>query len=178
VDGDDGSGAGYLSGLGEALGKIVAEVALVEGDYGGGSAFGGEGEIAFQAAEVEIAIEAANEEDEIDVGGEGLLIFAASGGAACEEGAAGEDGFDDGLSGADDAGGDPIADHGHSGAGGCGVPEKSGGFGIELAGIGKQMVLVALRKQDAGKDAGRGDGGTQFRGGAKEIETLRLFGHW
>jgi hypothetical protein len=58
------------------------------------------------------------------------------------------------------------------------VPEKSCGFGIELAGIGKQMVLVALRKQDAGKDAGRGDGGTQFRGGAKEIETLRLFGHW
>ena len=135
LHGHDRRCPGDCRGFRHAACQIVAEIGFVQHDDRGGAAFGGQGQIAFQAAKVEIAIQAADQKDQVDVGGDGLLVFAPSGGAARKEGAARQHGFDDRLLRPIIARGHPIADDGHAGAVGRAVPEAAAGFGIEIAGL-------------------------------------------
>jgi len=147
----------------EARFEVAGEVGLVEDDYWRRPTFGGQGEVAFETAKVEIAIEAADQEDEIDVGGEGLFFLATSGSAPREAGAAREDGLDDGVIVTSFAGGDPVADNGHEGAIGGAIPESAGWLGGDVSGRGVEAILIALRGCDAGENEAlrgvRGKGG-------------------
>ena len=110
ADGKDrGSGGG-----GEALQDLIeieveggGEVGFVEENDGAGAALLGDDEVALDAALVEVAIEAADDEEDVDVGGEDLLFDCGAGLLAGEKGFAFEDVFDDGRAGAE---GDPVTD--------------------------------------------------------------------
>ncbi len=99
--------------------RIGAEVCFVEDDDGCDAAFPGEHKGAFESAEVEVEVEAADEEDGVDIGGDDLFIGAGAGHLAGEGGAAGEDTADDGggvlVFVFAEIDGDPIADGGEVG---------------------------------------------------------------
>ena len=61
--------------------RIVHEIRLVEHDHGRRAALPCDDEIAFEAARIEVVIEAADEEDSVDVGGDDLLLSGIAGGA-------------------------------------------------------------------------------------------------
>ena len=80
-----------------ALG-VRGDVGLVEQDDRGRAAAPGHREVALEAAEVEVAVEARDDERHVDVRGEDLLAGEGGtvvAGAPAERGAAGEDGLDD-----------------------------------------------------------------------------------
>ena len=76
---DHRRGAGDRRGLRESRGHIVAEVALIQHDHRRRAAFGGQRQVAFQAAQIEIAVQSADQKDQVDIGRDGLLIFTPSG---------------------------------------------------------------------------------------------------
>src|SRR3954454_12649759 len=73
---------------------VRAAVELVEDDHGLGTAVPGGGEIALDAAGIEVAVEAGDEEDRVHVGGHALLLGALAGALAGELGIARQDGVD------------------------------------------------------------------------------------
>ena len=86
--------------------EIAAQICLVEQDDGAGAALMREDEVAFQAARVVVAIESANDEQDIHVRGEYLLTHALARFLARELRAPGQDLGDD-VSFSQD---DPVAD--------------------------------------------------------------------
>src|SRR5690349_14602268 len=142
--GNNRDAPGDRGGFRYATLQIIAKIGFIEDDDRRGAALRGERQIAFQAANVEIAIEAADEKYGVDIGRNWLLVFAFSGGTTRKQGPARQHGFDNRLASAGIPGGDPIADHGHSGATGGAVPESAGGFGLEVTGCRDEPVLVAL----------------------------------
>jgi hypothetical protein len=93
--GDDDRGvAGDRLDLGAARGGFAGEVGFVQHDHGLRAARAGGGEVAFDAAEVEIRVERTDEEYGIDVRGDHLLDIALAGGFAGELRAARQHGVD------------------------------------------------------------------------------------
>ena len=131
ADGEDkGSGGG-----GEALKDLVqievvggGEVGFVEEDDGAGAALLRDDEVALDAALVEIAIEAADDEEDVDVDGEDLLSECGAGLFAGEKSLAFKDVLNDGRAGAE---GDPVA---YGGPEGGVMAEVSADEGFEFAG--------------------------------------------
>jgi hypothetical protein len=93
----DGHAHGHRLGFEQATVGILAAVELVEHDDGPGAAVPGGGEVALDAARVEVAVQPGDEEDGVDVGRHHLLVGALAGHLARELGSAGEDGVDQGA---------------------------------------------------------------------------------
>ena len=106
----------YTARRGEAVQYLVqidaevsGEVGFIKQDHGTGAALLGEDEISLDAALIEIAIEAVDDEQNIDVGGERLILSRLARLFAGKEGPAFKDMVDDGCAGTQ---GNPIADGG------------------------------------------------------------------
>ena len=78
-------------------GQIRAEVALIQHHHGVGAAFGRQRQVAFQPPKVEIAIQPADQEHQVDIGRDRLLVFPPPGRAPREQRAARQHRFHDRL---------------------------------------------------------------------------------
>ena len=93
--------------------RIVDEVRLVQHDDRGGAALPGDEEVALDPAWVEITIEAADEEHDVDVGGNDLFLGAIAGRASREAARSRQDGDNPRVTvPAGRLDGDPVADRG------------------------------------------------------------------
>ena len=96
--GVDGRARGDRLDLGACIGAdVVDEVGLVEDDDRPRAAVPGGREVALDAPQVEVVVEAADQEDRVDVGGDDLLLGGLAGDLAREPAAAGEEGLDGAL---------------------------------------------------------------------------------
>ena len=118
---------------------VAGEVRLVEEDDGCRTTAPGHREVALEAAEVEIAVQARDDERHVHVGGEHLVVGQAQapapvgvGGIARERGPARQDRLDDGgvVTGLD---GDPVADRGQVARAERLVPEAARDDGVTIA---------------------------------------------
>lgn len=173
---DGGAGGDGGDFVEEGLG-VVAEVGLGEEYEGLGAGFAGEGEVAFEAAEVEVFVEGGAEEGDVDVGGEDLFVGVE---ASDEGGFSGEDAGD--LGGAVDlmrgagAEEDPVTDGGEVGADGAVVAEFAGDFRPAFSGFVLDAVGLFVFLDDAGGVVGGfvgGEGGGEERGPAEGFEIVR-----
>ena len=147
--------AGDCRGFRQSRGHVGAQVALVQHHHRVGAAFHAQGQVALQPAKVEIAVQSADQEHQVDVGGDRLLVFPPPGRAPREQRAPRQHSFDDRLFRIDHARGHPIAHHRHGGAGGRVVPKGAARFGVEIAGIRDQAVLIAIGNGDARQTSDR-----------------------
>src|SRR5579872_1453589 len=143
TDGEYRGAAGDLARLRNPRLGIGAEIGFVEQDGGLGAALAREDQIAFQAAQVEIAIESADDEYQVEVGGDHLLLLGLAGGAPGEDGPAREYGVDHCLTWADWLSGYPIADGGPLRAVGRAIEKCADGFSLHLTLRGVEPVLFA-----------------------------------
>jgi hypothetical protein len=144
-----------LSTLGDSFGGVRAEVGLVEDHLGPRAARPDPGEVALDPADVEVRVQAADGEDDVDIGRDDLGASRASGGSAGEHRAPFEDLFDDG--GAIRAGrtlkDDPIPDGGESLLleAGAKLPREPGAAGPRF---GPDHVRAAVLGGYPSRDAG------------------------
>ncbi len=126
---DDRSAGGDRDGLGFGGGGVGMQIGLVEHDNRLGSAIPGQGQVAFDAAQVVIAIQGSEQEHGVEVGGDDLLFGQRSGGTPGKLRAPGQHGMDVRAAFAGpEADDDPITDRRQGGAGG-GVVEHPAGAG-------------------------------------------------
>jgi len=135
------------------------EVGFIEHHDRLGSAFPGDGEVALDAAKIEILIERGDEQDGVDIGGDNLLGIGVAGGAPGKLGSSRQHGMDVGpwtpfrarmAFARSEPCGDPVAYCGEFAAGGCVVKKPSGALGGEFAVDGEQLIRVLVLERDAG----------------------------
>lgn len=178
ADGVEGGVAGDGAGLVEEGLGVFAEVGFGEEDDGACAGFAGEGEVAFEAAEVEVFVEGGAEEGEVDVGGEELLV----GGESADEGGFSREDAGD-LRGAavafvgETAEENPVADGGEIGAEDGGVADFAGDFGPDgaVGGLDEVGFLVLLDDaRDGGGEFVGGEEGGEVGGPAVGLEVVKV----
>ena len=154
------AGRDRLGGDAQALG-IVGHVGLVEHDDGRRPAGPRDREVALEATQVEVAVEARDDERDVDVGGQDLLAGEVAGvpvgaGVAPEGGPAGQDGLDhDGVPTVEAGHGDPVADGRQVAGAHRLVAEAAGDDGIAVAGRRRDAPGVAMGRDDPGRQPAR-----------------------
>ena len=152
--------------------RVVRDVGLVEHDDRGRAAGPGHREVALEAAQVEVAVEAGDDQRDVDVGREDLLVGRAAAGPATRVGRAPPEGGPTRHDGLDDHGPgvvrmdvvglavdrgaaavtdrDPVADRGQvRGPQGL-VAQPSGDHGVPVTGRGGHDPGVAVGGHDPG----------------------------
>ena len=132
ADGQYGDGRAERLDGGYDFGQVEiergGEVGLVEQDDGACAAFVGHNQETFNATRVIVAVEAADDEQDVDVGGEDLFADLAFGLLAGDAGLADEDVIDDRFVGAEQ---DPVADGRPEDAG---LAQESADTGVDFSG--------------------------------------------
>ena len=132
---------------------IRAEVGLRQDDDRLGAALPGGRQIPLEPAQAEVIVEAAEQEDQIDVGSENLVDRVAIGGLAGDRTSPPEDGVDPGpavIRPATQA--DPVADRGQDAADRSLVIERAGYLGPDGAVLGPDGVDAAMLRRHAARD--------------------------
>jgi hypothetical protein len=145
--------------LGPQRCRILAEIGLGQNDHRRGAAFPGGGEIALDAARVEVTVQRGDQEGHVDVGGDNLRTAGATCGLAHERTAPRQHIVDGGapLLGADSRG-YPVAGH-RIGAGLRLMGEAPRELGGRLAHRGREPIEPALLHDHArGRETTRGVG--------------------
>jgi hypothetical protein len=146
ADDVDGEVAGDEAGLGEAGSGVGAEVRLIKEDDAPRPALADHGQVALEAAEVEVVVQTADDEDDVHVGDEDLDAVALAGLLAGHDGPAGEDALDDALGGLE-VHGHPVPDGGELAALREGELELPGDGRVAVAALGPQPVQAPLTRR-------------------------------
>jgi len=153
---------------------ILTEVGLVEQNHRLGATAGGQGQKAFDAAQLEVEIEVSDQDEDVDVGGDDLLLCHStdyrlpathlSQPSATRDGRlshkatpSGQHGFHRDLGRASlSRHSDPVADNGQIDTSGYLVPETARETCLELALLTVGQVVIPLSGRDAGRQTALG----------------------
>jgi hypothetical protein len=127
------------------FGEVRREVGFVQDDCRSGAALPGQDQVAFEAAQVEIEVEAGHQQHGVDVGRYDLLGERLAGHLAREAGSTRQDRLDGGgLIRPTRLDGDPVADRRAGGRAGVVVAESAGETRCELAAGGVESIAGAV----------------------------------